>query len=65
MLRCVAMSIPRLTAIPPLSRQVLLLVALSAMWWMKQKVSTAVSCSRYPFLLSPGAGWAPNQWKWA
>ena len=46
MLRCVAISVPRSTFTPPLPRQVLAVVALSAPWWMKQNLSTAVSCSK-------------------
>lgn len=46
MLRCVAMSIPGLTAIPPLVRHVLLFLALAAPSCMKQNTSTAESCSR-------------------
>jgi hypothetical protein len=46
MFRWVAVSTPRSTLTPPLSRQLFAVMAASAPWWMKQKLLTAVSCSR-------------------
>ena len=42
------MSTPGSTLTPPFCRQVAAALAASAPWWMKQKRSTAVSCSRKP-----------------